>query len=113
MRWLIIPMLLIGGFVNAQTETKIKQSELPSPVTTMLTKKYAKYTTNKILKKENSDKETSFEVEVQKKNTVYTLVYNNNGELIDKIKSKSFTFDGSEPVRQQTPVMNDGHNHNH
>ena len=96
----------------AQTETKIKRSELPGPVKAELNAKYVKYTVNKIIKKENKSKEITFRVEVQKKNTVYTLVYDNNGELIAKTKSKTFTFDGTEKPKKQYN-SNDGHNHNH
>ena len=107
--------MLTGFAINstyAQTETKIKRSELPDPVKTELNAKYVKYTVNKIVKKENKTKETTFEFEVQKKNTIYTLVYNNNGELIDKTKSKIYTFDGTEKPRQQYN-KHDGHGHQH
>ena len=96
----------------AQTETKIKRSELPDPVKTELNAKYVKYTVNKIVKIQDEIKGTTYKVEVQKKNTVYALVYNGKGELIDKTKSKVFTFDGTEKPKQQYN-KHDGHDHQH
>jgi len=108
-------ILLLYFAINltfAQTETRIKRSELPDQINTELKAKYVKYIVNEIIKKENQTKETIFEVEVQKKNTVYTLVYNNKGELIDKTKSKSFTFEGTEKSKKIYD-SHDGHDHVH
>ena len=81
MKIIIILFILLVYFATnstfAQPETNIKRSELPDQVNTELNAKYVKYIVNQIIKKENQTKETIYEIEVQKKNTVYTLVYNN------------------------------------
>lgn len=99
-----ILLCVILNPLHAQTEAEIKRSELPEPIKTELNKKYVKYTITLILKKVSETKEITFVVEVQKKNTVHTMVYDNTGELIDKTKSKNYTFDGSEPVKGNGPV---------
>ena len=96
----------------AQTETKIKRSELPEPVKVELNRRYSKYMMNKIVKAQDEIKGAIYKIEVQKKNTVFALVYNENGELIDKTKSKVFTYDGTEKPKQQQN-KHDGHDHHH
>ena len=116
-RTYIFPVILfcwLSTFqLQAQTTSIIKAEQLPETAHAELDKKYGKYKVNSMVKKESNQKETTYQIEVQKKNTVFTLVYNENGELLSKTKSKSFSFDGTEPVRKTTPRSNDGHNHTH
>lgn len=98
--------------LQAQTTSNIKTEQLPEIAHVKLDKKYSKYKVNSMVKKEDKQKRTTYQIEVQKKNTVFTLVFDENGKLLSKRKSKSFTYDGTEPVRKTQP-SHDGHNHTH
>lgn len=44
---------------------------------------------------------------------IYDLIYDANGNLIGKEKSKSFTYDSSKEPKPKATNLNDGHNHVH
>jgi len=98
--------------LQAQTTAKIKAEQLPETTQTELNKKYGKYHANEIVKKEDKQKQTTYEIELQKKNKLIYLVYSSEGTLVSKRKSKTFSFDGTEPIKK-TPASHDGHNHTH
>lgn len=99
-------------FIGAQSISKIGIEQLPSKITEELSKKYKKFTINNLAKKESEGNEFSYELELQKKNRLIYLTYDSNGNLLSKRKSKSFTYEGTEPVRKTQPA-HDGHNHRH
>lgn len=105
-------IMLIPTISKAQAVAEISQEELPRDVQTILSKKYKKFTLNNLTKKESESNEISYELELQKKNRLIYLTYDSNGNLLSKRKSKSFTYDGTEPVRKTQP-SHDGHNHTH
>lgn len=99
--------------LQAQTTAKIKVEQLPKNAQVMLDKKYSKYHINEMVKKEDKQKQPTYEIELQKKNKLIYLVYDVKGILLSTRKSKSFSFDGTEPVKKPAPRANDGHNHTH
>ena len=103
--------ILTSG-LEAQTTAKIKGEQLPETARTTLDKKYSKYRINEMIKKEDKQKQTTYEIELQKKNRLIYLVYSSEGTLVSKRKSKTFSFDGTEPIKK-TPASHDGHNHTH
>ena len=58
-----------------------------------------------------SDKQQNitYKVEVQKKTTQIELLYDKDGKLISKEKSKIYTYDGTEPIKAKPAKSNDGH----
>ncbi len=113
---LITRTFLFGMLISelhAQTTTKIKVEQLPETAQADLVKIYSKYQVNSMVQKEDVQGQTSYKIELQKKNKLVYLLYNNEGTLVSKRKSKSFTFDGMEPVKKPAPRANDGHNHTH
>lgn len=115
MKKIIFMILLMPFWVFAQTETKIKQDSLPTTVHNELHKKYAAYAINSVLKITDKQQNITYKVEVQKKSTLIELVYDRDGKLINKEKSKVYSFDGTEKIKSSTPTQsNDGHNgHQH
>ena len=108
----IVFLFSASKLCNAQTEIKIPQDSLPNAVQDNLHKKYSDYHVNSITK--NSSKQpVIYSLELQKKNRLIRLVYDMNGNIIEKNKSKIFTFDGTEPIKSAPVQSNDGHNHQH
>lgn len=105
--------LIIVNVCLAQTETKIQEDSLPSIIHDELHKKYAHYTVNTISKNTDKLQSTIYKVEVQKKSTLIELHYDIQGKLINKKKSKVYTYDGVEkPKPPSLPnESNDGHRH--
>lgn len=111
---LIITSLLSFNLVLAQSDEKIGMEELPDQAHTLLHGKYNKYRINYIHRKSDKDV-TTYEVELQKKSKLVTLTYDGQGELLSNTKSKMFTYDGTEPVKNSTGGSGGhaGHNHTH
>lgn len=112
----LIYVLLLTISVNcfyAQTNTKIKADELPEIAKAELDKKFKKYEVNSVVKKEDEQKNITYEVELQKSNSLVYLVYDLKGTLISKNKSKIFSFDNEKQEKKAQPKANDGHNHSH
>lgn len=100
----------------AQTETKISRDSLPSTIHAELHKKYAAYAVNSVLAITDNVQNITYKIELQKRSTVIDLLYDKDGKLVSKEKSKSFSYDGTEKTRQKsTPSQsNDGHSgHQH
>ena len=97
---------------KAQKENKIPEDSLPQAVHNDLHKKYSDYHINSITKN-GSVQPALYFLEVQKKNKLIRLVYDADGKMIKKEKSKIYSFDGSEPVKSRPAPSNDGHNHQH
>lgn len=105
-------LALLANFLLAQTEIKLPEDSLPKSIHNELHKKYSSYAVNSIVKK--SDKgSVSYALELQRKNNLLRLLYDANGKLLDKDKSKIYTYDGTEPVKSKPVQSNDGHNHQH
>ena len=86
----------------AQSEwVEVRVNEIPDTVVNVVKKDYNKYAVNETTKKENESGEILFRFEIQKKNTVYHLVFNADAKLISKTKSKSFTFDGDDMKKKK------------
>lgn len=99
--FLLIILLVISSNLFAQENwTEIKPEELPEAITTNIQSDYSKYKIIKSTIKKNKEGELIYRIDLQKKKTVYHLIYNLNGILLDKTKSKSFEFDGSEKKRK-------------
>lgn len=108
--------MLMPLAVFAQTETKIKQDSLPTTVHNELHKKYAAYAVNSVLKITDFQQKHKYKIEVQKKSTVIELIYDNDGKLISKEKSKIYSFDGTEKItpKSEPSKSNEGHSgHQH
>ncbi len=113
MKKIIFIVLLLPFGVFAQTEIKIKQDSLPITVNNELHKQYATYAVTSILKLSDKQQNVTYKIEVQKKNTVIDLLYDNQGKLISKVKSKIYSYDGTEKPKSTPANSNDGHNHQH
>ena len=96
----------------AQSAIKIPEDSLPKIIHDELHKKYSAYKVNSITKKSEHEKIT-YSLEIQKKNTLLRLLYDSDGKLLSKDKSKIFTFYGTEPVKSKPVQSDDGHNHQH
>ncbi len=105
--------LVVINVCSAQTETKLHEDSLPAIVHNELHKKYAHYTVNSISKKVDQLQNITYKIEVQKKSTVIDLLYDKQGKLIGKEKSKVYSYDGTEKSRSPSSPSksNDGHNH--
>lgn len=103
--------LLVINVCSAQTETKIPEDSLPAFAHNELHKKYSGYTVNSIFKKMDKLQNVTYKVEVQKKTTQIELLYDKQGNLISKEKSKIYTYDGTEKPKSVPAKSNDGHNH--
>ena len=108
----IVFCLVFSPNLHAQSIHNIKIKELPATTVTELNKKYSKFQLKSIVKKEDEQKETVYEIKMQKKNKLVYLVYDSNGDLLSTKKLKMFSFDGSEPLKR-TPTATDGHSHSH
>lgn len=107
-------ILVLTGICSAQSEAKMPKDSLPSMIHTELHKKYTAYTVNSILKITDKQQNITYKVEVQKKSTMIELLYDNDGKLISKNKSKVYTYDGTEKPRSTPVKSNDGHSgHQH
>ncbi|MDO9184414.1 MAG: hypothetical protein Q7W13_00260 [Bacteroidia bacterium] len=106
---------VIINVCSAQTETKIPGDSLPALVHNELNKNYALYSVNSISRKVDQLQNSTYKIEVQKKSTVIELHYDKQGKLINKEKSKVYTYDGTEKTRSPSPSSpgksGDGHNH--
>lgn len=109
----IILLLPVGAI--AQTETKTDQDSLPALVHNDLHKQYVAYTVNSIYKVTDKQQNIIYKIEIQKKSKLIDLVYDNQGKLISKQKSKIYSFDGTEKPKASSPTpSNDGHSgHQH
>ena len=106
--------LVVINVCAAQTEIKIPDDSLPALIHSELHKKYARYVTNSVLKKTDNLRNITYRIEIQKKSTVIELLYDKEGKLISKIKSKVYSYDGTEKSRtpsSEPHQSNDGHNH--
>jgi len=105
--------LVVVNVCSAQTETKFPEDSLPAIVHNELYKKYVRYTLNSISKKVDQLQNITYKIEVQKKSTVIELLYDNQGKLIGKEKSKVYSYDGTEKSKSPSSPSksNDGHNH--
>ncbi len=111
---LIMTALLSFNLILAQSHEKIGMEELPDQAHILLHGKYNKYRINYIHRKLDKDV-TTYEVELQKNSKLVTLTYNDQGELLSTTKSKMFTYDGTEPVKNSTGGSGGhaGHHHTH
>jgi|GEM_PF-3490456 len=99
--WILIILLATGFSSFAQANwTAIKKEEIPENISVQIVTDYSKYQIIKSTKKENKEGAVLYRIDVQKKKTVYHLIYNSAGLMLDKTKSKSFEFDGSEKKRK-------------
>lgn len=112
---LIMTALLSFNLVLAQSDEKIGMEELPDQAHTLLHGKYNKYHINYIHRKLDKEDVETYEVELQKRSKLVTLIYDGQGELLSSTKSKMFTYDGTEPVKNSTGGSGGhaGHNHTH
>jgi hypothetical protein len=115
---IILTVLFIASALGgvAQNSVKIKMDELPMSSHAQIHGKYAKYHINGMYRKTDAKGDVSYKVELQKKRNVVYLVFNPDGELIDKRKTKEYSFDGSEKPSRPAGSGNgghSGHNHNH
>ncbi len=112
-----IKFLLISLFspfyVSAQTETKIVLDSLPVLIKVELAKEYHTFKVNHITRNTDNKDSVTYRIELQKKNTMVKLIYDKNGMLISKQKSKVFTYDDTEKPKSAPKKHNDGHNHQH
>lgn len=99
--------------IYAQTETKISNDSLPSVVKEELKKKYSNYKVNGVTMVTEKAKPSTYKIEVQKKNNIVELLYDANGNIIGKSKSKIYSYDGTEKPKSPPVKSNDGHNHQH
>lgn len=109
---LIMVLFSVINICKGQTEIKIPEESLPAAVHDDLHKKYSDYHVNSITKN-TSVQPAVYTLEIQKKNRLIRLIYDADGKLIEKEKSKIYSFDGSEPVKSRPVPSNDGHNHQH
>lgn len=111
----MISIIFCYGTALGQSVEKIGMNDLPTTAHAQLHGKYAKFHINQIEKVLSQDGTVTYKVEVQKKSRLVTLVYSEKGELLETKKSKVFTYDGTEPVKNQTGGSggHSGHNHVH
>jgi len=94
-------------------KTKIKVKDLPENIQDQLNDKYSKYVTKSTIKVQDDKDQVTYEVELQKKNNLLLLEFDESGELLFSEKSHSYTFDGTEPVKKKSN-SSDGHSgHSH
>lgn len=104
--------LVIINDCSAQVESKIQEDSLPVIIHNDLHKKYAHYATNSVLKKTDNLQNITYRIEIQKKSTVIELLYDKEGKLISKVKSKVYSYDGTEkPMAPSSNQSNHGHGH--
>lgn len=103
---LFSPLLLLG-----QTEAKISLDSLPSGIRAELTQKYSKFKIHYTAKIIDKQQNITYKIELQKKDKLIVLIYNMNGILIQKLKSKVYTFDDSKKPKKKPAHNDDGHNH--
>ncbi len=75
-----------------ETETYLKITDLPKPIKESLTKKYGELSGYKIEEgvKAEKEKETTYELEIKRGESLYELIFDENGKLL-KEESKSET----------------------
>lgn len=71
-----------------ETETEIKQNDLPQPVKTALAKDFAGYKIGEIAKNTDAKGVVVYELEASKDKKSYDLVFDNTGKLTKKEESK-------------------------
>jgi hypothetical protein len=109
--FLLIPL---GVLAQNGTKKKITADSLPAIIHDELHKQYATYSVNSIYKSTDELQNTIYKIEVQKKSKLVELVYDNQGKLISKEKSKIYSFDGTEKPKAAPSQSNDGHSgHQH
>src|SRR5262249_29870366 len=69
-----------------ETETEIKVSALPVSVQSSLKKDFAEYKINEASKIESAKNETSYEVEVEKGEETFDVLFSPDGKMISKSK---------------------------
>lgn len=110
----LILLLIFAKNISAQSETKIPQDSLPTAVHDELHKQYTAYTVNNIYKVTDKQQNIIYKIEIQKKSKLIDLVYDNQGKIISKEKSKIYSFDGTEKSKSSPTKSNDGHSgHQH
>ncbi len=113
-KYFSVHILFLGvvTICTAQTEVKIPEDSLPVAAHNELHKKYARYHVNNITRKVDKEQKITYKVEVQKNTRLIRLQYDSNGNMINKQKSRVFTYDGTEPVKRSTDDHGGGgHNH--
>lgn len=108
-------LFLLSINTQAQTSESVSIDSLPKLTTDLIAKKYGKYsvgTTKKIIDKKGVK---TFIVIMLKGNKEVSLNFNQKGDLINTIKVKVYSFDGTEPKKAKaTPSSSDGHSgHSH
>lgn len=110
---ILLILFLFPLYAHAQTEVQIISDSLPLNVRTILMDKYNTYTVNTIYKNINKSGEVSYKIELQKKNKLLELTFNESGKLLSKEKSKIYTFKDKGKPKQTPSNSGDGHNHQH
>ena len=85
---------------------------MPAAIKIELDKEYNMFKVNLITKNKDNKDSITYRIELQKNNKMIKLVYDKNGILISKTKSKVFTYDDSEKPKS-TGKKHNGHNHQH
>lgn len=106
-------IFLFPFFTQAQTDAKIDLDSLPSTIKNDLAKEYKMFNINLITKDTDDKDSITYSIELQKKNTMISLIYDGRGKLLSKEKSKVFTYDDSEKPKSAPKKRNDDHNHQH
>jgi hypothetical protein len=71
-----------------ETETEIKENELPQPVKTSLAQDYKGYKLDEIAKIIDAKGVVTYELETDKAKSVFESAYDNNGKLLKKQEKK-------------------------
>ena len=75
-----------GQFIESETE--IKESELPQAIKTALSKDYSGYKIGDVAKSTNSSGVVSYEMEASKGKDKFEISFDNNGKLLNKKTAK-------------------------
>lgn len=87
-------------FVCAQELKPINLNELPKEVRAEIDQEFKKYQLISLSEKRKTGK-TVYKVELQKKNKVVYLTYSDKWDLINTLKTKSFTYDKPEQLEKR------------
>lgn len=71
-----------------ETETEIKVSALPATIQSTLNKEFAGFKTNEASKIESLKNGKGFEVEIQKGEETYDVLFSSDGKMVSKTKVK-------------------------
>jgi hypothetical protein len=94
---LFMAVIFAVTFVNAQTKTEIKTSDLQKAITDHITANYAGYAINKSFKVDNKGV-ISYKVHVSKAAEKLTLVYDMSGNFVKKVSEGQKTASAPKPT---------------